>query len=198
MNPSRFLLLVVAGGCLLASSPLSAQDPLPPFELNKQYNAEMTITPKDGQAMMQKIYSDDGKVRTEMSVSGMQMVSIIRPDQKKIYSVMPAQKMVTEMAYDAGKTPMAGTSLPGSKFEVVGPDTVDGVACTKYKETGKDNKVAFLWVDTANKALVKMVPEDGSVTIIWKNYVVGPQDAALFEPPAGYQVLTMPAMPGGG
>jgi hypothetical protein len=35
------------------------------------------------------------------------------------------------------------------------------------------------------------------VTILWKNYKAGPQDAALFEPPADYKVMTMPALPGG-
>jgi len=35
----------------------------------------------------------------------------------------------------------------------------------------------------------------------WSNYTTGPQDATLFEPPAGFQVMQMPAgmgMPGGG
>jgi hypothetical protein len=41
---------------------------------------------------------------------------------------------------------------------------------------------------------VKMNPP---VTMLWKNYKAGPQDPALFEPPADYKVMTMPAMPGG-
>jgi hypothetical protein len=37
---------------------------------------------------------------------------------------------------------------------------------------------------------------DGSLTVKWKNFVAGPQDAALFDPPAGYQIVDMPDMPG--
>jgi len=91
---------------------------------------------------------------------------------------------------------MMGSTGPQGKFEVVGPDTVEGVACTKYKVTSKDGKVFFYWIDTAAKAPVKMTADDGSVTIVWKNYKSGPQDASLFEPPADYQMVSMPSMPG--
>src|SRR5260221_10056808 len=107
--------------------------------------------------------------------------------------------MVMTMPYDPEKyKQMATASGPQGKFEAVGPDTVEGVACTKYKITSdKDSKVSFMWVDAATKAPVKMASEDGSFTLLWKNYKAGPQDAALFEPPADYKMMTMPAMPGG-
>jgi len=160
----------------------------------------MAITTDKGQNIMQKMYSDNGKVRMELSMQGMQMVMIVRPDLQKVYSVMVAQKMVMEMPYDAEKYKkmMVASSGPQGKIEVVGPDTVEGVVCTKYKVTSeKNNKVFLFWVDVANKAPVKMMAEDNSVTMVWKNYKAGPQDAALFDPPADYKVMTMPAMPGG-
>jgi len=200
MNSSRLFLFVVAGCCLLRPAPLAAQQAAPPFAMDKQYSADMVIATGAGQNMTQKIYSDSGKVRTEMSMHDMQMVMIVRPDLQKIYQVIVAQKMVMEIPYDPNKfkSQMAAASGPQGKFELIGPDTAEGVACTKYKVTSdKENKVFFIWVDTAAKAPVKMVAEDNSITILWKNYKAGPQDPALFEPPADYKVMTMPGAPGG-
>jgi hypothetical protein len=197
MNPSRVFLLIVAGCSLLSLCPLAAQVAGTPFEVNQQYSAEMIITTKEGQAMTQKVYADNGKMRSEASAPGMKMITIIRPDQKKMYHIMDTQKIVMEIPFDPATHPVPGAvSANDGKFEVVGAETVEGVACTKYKMTTKDGTVAFFWVDTAKKVMVKMVPEDGSVTIVWKNFVSGPQDAALFEPPTGYQVMQMPS--GGG
>lgn len=201
MNPSRLFLVVVAGCCLLRPESLFAQTPdaVSPFGPTKQFSADMVITTDKGQNITQKIYNDSGKVRTEMSMQGMQMVSIVRPDQQKVYSVMVAQKMVMVMPYDPEKYKkmMVASSGPQGKFELVGPDTVEGVVCTKYKVTSdKDNKVFFMWVDAATKVPVKMMAEDNSVTILWKNYKTGPQDPALFEPPADYKVMSMPGAPG--
>jgi outer membrane lipoprotein-sorting protein len=201
MKPLRAFLFIVAGAGLLSSHPLPAQATGVPFEMSKQYSAEMVATTKDGRDMAQKIYSDDGKVRSEMNSSGMQMVMIVRPDLKKVYNVMVAQKMAMEMNYDPTRFPVPGTTDSGAKYELVGPDTVDGVSCTKYKMTAKDGKVFDFWIDTDKKAPVKMVAEDGAITMVWKNFVAGPQDSSLFEVPSGYQVMKMPTgagMPGGG
>jgi len=195
---SRRLFLVVAGGCLGWLSFVHADDAAPPFALAKSYSADMIITSAEGKGMTNKIYTDSGKIRTEINTGGMQVISIIRPDQQKIYSVMVAQKMVMEMPYDQEKfkKQVAAASGPEGKFELVGPDPVDGVACTKYKVTSTDGKITFYWIDADKKNPVKMAAADGSFTIQWKNYQTGPQDAALFEPPADYQKMTMPSLPG--
>jgi len=195
MNRTHLFLVIAAGCCLLQAKPLAAQAPGAPFDVSQQYSAEMVLTPREGQAMTQKINSDNGKIRSEMNMSGMEMISIVRPDLKKVYTVMVAQKMVMEIPYDPSKYPVPTTTQGDAKFEVIGPDTVEGVACTKYKMTAKDGKVAFFWVDTSKKALVKMEAADGSVTAVWKNFVAGPQPASLFEPPADYKVMNMPSMP---
>jgi len=184
-------------GLLRAQSPVSG-DVSSPFSPAPQFSADIVVTTDKGQNITQKMYSDGGKMRSEMSMNGMQMVTIVRPDLQKLYQVMVAQKMVMVMPYDPSKfkKQMAAAAGPEGKFDLIGPDTVEGVACTKYKVTSGDNKVFFLWIDAASKAPVRMTAEDSSVTILWKNYKVGPQDAALFEPPAGYQVMAMPSMPG--
>ena len=195
----------MAGCCFLRSEPASAQDAAPAYAYPKQFSADQVITTKDGATLTSKMYMDNGKMRSEMNQDGMQIVSIVRPDQQKMYSVLASQKMVMVMPLDPEK--IKRVMPPGSggdgKIETVGPDTVDGVAVTKYKMTTGDGKVLFLWVDTARQFPVKMASEDGSFTMLWKNFQAGPQDAALFEPPSGYQVVNLPASinvppPGGG
>jgi alpha-glucosidase (family GH31 glycosyl hydrolase) len=199
MTPSKLVFALVVGFCLLRPAPLLADDALSPFGANAQFSADMITTTKEGTSITQKLYSDSGKMRSEVTANGMNMVSIIRPDQKKVYSVMVDQKMAMEMPYDPEKMKQQGIGATGpqGKTELIGPDTVEGIACKKYKVTSeKDNKVFFFWADAANKTPVKMMAEDGALTIVWKNYKAGPQDAALFEVPAGYQVMQMPAAGG--
>ena len=199
MNPYRIASLLVVSCCLLSFKPLSAQDTTSPFGGNKQFSADMNVTTAKGQNITQKVYTDSGKVRMEINMQGMQAVTIVRPDQNKVYTVLVGEKMVMEAPYNAEKYKklMVATSGPDGTVEVVGPDTVDGVACTKYKITSKDGKVSFFWNDASTKAPVKLAADDGSYTILWTNYKAGPQDPSLFEPPAGYQTIPMPSgMPG--
>ena len=205
MNPLRFFVLVT-GCCMLPLEPLLAQAGGTLFTPDKQYSADEVLTPKQGAPLTMKEYTDNGKVRTEMSMHGMQVIAIIRPDQLKSYSIIPAQKIVMVNPYDPAKVNIASHPTPGvdAKFEVVGTDVVDGVACTKYKVTStKDNKVFFWWINAATNVPVKMMAEDGSFSLVWTNYKAGPQDPSLFEPPADYQVMTPPSAsgmmpPGGG
>jgi hypothetical protein len=189
MNPYRLLLAVAI--CVSGLSSVRADDA--PFSMGAQYSADQVVTTARG-TMTNKVYVDNGKIRTEMNANGMQIVSIVRPDQNKVYSVMVTSKMVMVMPYDPSKVSGQPTTA-GSKFETVGPDTADGVACIKYKATASDGKVSFYWADASTKLPVKMASEDGAYTIEWKNYQTGPQDAALFEPPAGFQVMNMPGAP---
>jgi hypothetical protein len=83
----------------------------------------------------------------------------------------------------------------------VGGDTVEGIAATKYKMIMKDGSAGgFLWL-TSEGITVKMdmLSKDGHdknrTTVTLKNLVIGPQDAALFDPPADYKA--MPSFGGG-
>jgi hypothetical protein len=203
MNLTRLVLFIVAGCCLVPNPFARAQAPAAaPFTPDKQYSAEQVIS-ANGMTMTTKVFVDNGKVRSETNANGMNVVAIMRPDQKKMYSIMPVQKMVMEMPLNDTqvKKMAAATGSGDAKFTLVGPDTVDGAVCMKYKMTlPDDSKGMFWWVNAATKTPVKAAAEDGTFTMTWKNYKVGPQDAALFEPPADYQVMQMPATmaPGGG
>ena len=202
MNPPRFFLLVVAGCCLLRPAPLAADDAAPPFTMEKHYSADLAITTKNGMTIQSKTYVDGDKMRSDVTMNGMAMAIIVRKDEQKIYQVMEDQKMVMESDYDPSKfqghTAVDSSLGPEGKFDLIGPETVDGVACTKYTVTSdKPRQVFYFWLDAARKVPVEMAATDGSLVVKWKNFTAGPQDASLFEVPAGYQVMSMPGMPGG-
>jgi hypothetical protein len=195
-----FPLVVAVVACLLFPNPAKAQ--AAPFTLDKEYSADVVLTEGHGNGNVHKStsYVDNGKIRMDMNEKGMPVAMIMRPDQGKIYTVMPTQNMAMVIPLDATEQNVMAMSAGGdAKFDTVGPDAVDGVACTKYKMTTSDGKIYFWWVSAADKTPVKLTPENGSTTIVFKNYKAGPQDAALFELPAGCQIMNAPGgMPGGG
>ena len=198
---TRFhLLLVLAFVCgWLSPASLPAQEVRAPFTMNKQYSADMTVITKNGMTLKTKTYIDNDKVRSELEMNGMKIATIVRKDKSKVYEVMPEQKMVLEMDYDESKFKGLNAAAFGNdgKYDLVGPDVVDGVNCTKYTVTSdKNHQVFFFWLDTVNKVPLKMEAQDHSFTVKWSNFKSGPQSPDLFEIPAGYQVTPMPAMPG--
>ena len=194
MNLSRLFLLAVAGCCLMHPASLPAQDAL--GNQASFYSADMVITGK-GQNTTQKIYTDNGKIRTETTLQGLQVVTIIRPDLQKVYQMLLPQKMLVEIPYDPNKykTQTAAASGPQGKFELIGTEPVAGDPCKKYKVTSDRGKIILFWVDAATQAPVKMMAQDNSFTILWKNYEAGPQDASLFAPPTDYKVVTISSAP---
>jgi hypothetical protein len=190
----RFIVVssFVAGLFLLLLQLAFAED-APPFTMGKQFSADQTITSKNG-VLAAKVYVDSGKVRLEFSGRGTQTINIIRPDLQKIYAVLPEQKLIMEVPYGrAGIIKrMSVVDGPAGKFELLGPDLMGGVACTKYKVTSADGRVNFLWINPAKQAPVKM-DMFGAFTIQWTNYRLGPQDVALFDPPTDYKSMKMPA-----
>jgi hypothetical protein len=200
MNSSRLVFALMAGCCLLAFSPLSADDTKPPFAMQKQYSADVVITMKEGMTVNSKAYVDGDKMRSDTSMNGMSFSAIIRKDKQKIYQLLNDQKMATESNFtiDQLKGGTGASFGPEGKFELIGPDTIDGVACTKYKVTPeKGSQVFDFWLDTAKKTPLQMAAEDGSIVVKWKNFTAGPQDAALFEVPADYKIMSNPGMPPG-
>lgn len=178
---------------ILSSLTAWAADPMP---WPQQLSADQVLTMADGKSMTSQIYIDHDKIRVNANVSGMEMSTIILSDQKRMYMIMPAQKRVMEMpmqTQDADQMPsFTASSL---HYEKVGTDTINGIACEKYLLGAAGGHQQFFWVNQHTRLPVRVKTTDGSVTIDWKNVVVGPQPSALFVPPADYTRTQMPAMP---
>ena len=139
------------------------------------------------------VYYAPGKERREFVQDGDKTVMILRRDQKKMWMLIPEEKMYME-------TPMAKARMDDlSAYKItrtrVGPETVNGVKTTKYKVImigSNGHKMGgFFWL-TKDDIVVRMdaisVDKQGKerIKIDLKNLKVGAQDPALFEVPAGY------------
>lgn len=170
-------------------------------EANVSYSADYVMETAEG-AVRGKIFAAPGKERREdASAEGVSMVMIRRDDLKKMWMLMPAERMYMEM--NAGEPDPSGKAAtdPGDyavEMTVVGPEQLGGVDTVKQKVvmTAKDgSKMAGFWWLTVEGIPVKMdmiAKEAGSKMRLKRelsNVEIGPQAADLFEIPAGYNSM---------
>lgn len=187
---------------------LWAQETLLSLGPGKAFSAEITtahaatILP-DGipSNSEEKVYRDDKKLRIETEDDDGKSIMIYRYDLGVSYEIKESEKIVIETPLVSRREEAlhtAGMALPPGEMELVGPDTVDGEACTKYRtklDLNSNARPFFYWEDAKTKAPVKSASQEGDFTVTWKNYVAGPPDASLFEEPAGYQIQKMKMSP---
>lgn len=158
----------------------------------QQYSAQQTIT-SAGTSMASTVFADGGKMRIDSDMSGMKMTTIIRPDKNATYQLMPGN---IYMELPLGSVPTNPADfMPGDAVQQqdVGTETIDGISCKKQKMSVNGQSM-FMWVQEGTEIPVKIESEDGALQIAWKNMVVGPQKAELFEVPVGYIKADMGAM----
>lgn len=185
-----FLRFIALALCATAAHATSL--PVP----NTEYSAIRQIEMAQG-SFVQTIYHSFGKERAETTMQDMSMVFIQRPDKNIAWQIMPMNNMYMEIGLKkAGE--MSGKIPDDATIEKVGSETVDGRATTKYKMLMKDKSAGgFIWLTEENIALkMDFVSKNGKkndrVKMTLKQLKVEPQDAQLFELPAGYS--KMPAM----
>lgn len=197
-------LLGIVSLAMFNASALGASLPVPTVE----YSADRQVESEKG-TMTQKVYHAPGKERSDIQMGGMQSAMILRQDKKVGWMLMPAQKMYMEMDFAQARERMGPTS-PGEspQITVVGNETIEGLATTKYKLVTADKKYAgFMWFTDDGIAIkMDLLSRDPSkksrITMTLKNLQVGDQDDALFEIPAGYSKvpafggMNVPKMPG--
>lgn len=157
----------------------------------RQYSADMEVDAQ-GQRMTMRLYVDVGKTRTEMDLpvmvpgqAAMQLVTIARLDEGRVYLLYPADRVYEEKPLDQLDLQLASTMDAGGTGTLLGTETVDGQMCEKYEMSSKGGPV-YVWTTEGQGLPVKLMPEDGSAVVRFRNVRPGPQPAALFELPAGY------------
>ncbi len=173
---------------LLGTLSAQAQDESP---WPKQFSGEQTIQ-TGGKTMSAKVFIDNSRIRTDTTVSGMQMSTIMRIDKKMSYTIMPAQKIVMQLPMTTTDEDAMAAYGASSKMELVAEENVGGVDCIKYRIPTGSELTHFMWINKKTKLPVKMEANDGSIKVDWHNVVAGPQPDSLFEPPADYKVMNMP------
>jgi len=158
-----------------------------------------TITKSAGQTVTGKIYMKDKKMRSE--TQGQPGYSIVRQDKNVVWFVMPDTKTYMEMAYDPAQQQTPSEKVQGEvSRKLVGKEKIDGHPTEKYlvtvKHKGKTSEM-YQWIATDIKFPIKNAAVDGSYSMEYKNIKQSAPDN-LFELPAGYKKMTMPAMPKAG
>jgi Domain of unknown function (DUF4412) len=199
---ARFL--ACTGLCLVALGAAAAEGPLPSPTVD--YSADRTMETDQGTFTGKVVFAKD-KERTETQMQGMSMITIQRRDKQVRWMLMPAQKMYMESSIGEARGQMREGPAEGSTISEVGKETVEGFQTTKYKLLIKDGSAGgFMWF-TPEGIAVKMdlLQQEGKkksrTTITLKNLKIGPQDAALFEVPDGFNKMPnmgkfMPGLPG--
>lgn len=168
------------------------------------YSADMVTTTAQG-TFTSRIFYKDAKMRMESSGRAQGGINIMRPDKKVMWMVMPDQKTYMEMSLDMSRQDIQSKLHdPNIKVdkEFIVNDVVDKHPTKKYHMTittnGKKEKSGYIWeaADLSNFP-VKYESEDKKMTTVWKNIKTGSVSDSVFEVPAGYKKMTMPAMPEG-
>lgn len=174
------------------------------------FSADMKFTGSGDTGAGKMYFNSDRHMRMEMDMHGHQAVVIVdntNPNNPTSKILMPQMMKYMEMSGSGGapgmrqRTPQVHVYDPanpcstseGTTCKKVGTETVNGYLCDKWEFTGKENQT--VWIAQQLHFPIKTVRQDGT-TIEFSNIKQGPQDAGLFQVPAGYTKLDMGAMGG--
>jgi hypothetical protein len=198
MKRTRVLMLALLVVLFIAGYSISEVTAAPKTGMALEFSATMVST-GSGHTATSKMYAKSGKYRSELGGSS-GMYTIVRPDLNKVWTVMAVNKSYMEMTIKKDQE----SKLPSEKVKgevsrkVVGTETIDGHPTTKYEVTTKmDDKTmtSYQWWAKDINFPIKSAAVDGSWTVTYKDIKIGNQPDSLFELPAGYTKMTMPAMP---
>ncbi|VVM07288.1 DUF4412 domain-containing protein [Methylacidimicrobium tartarophylax] len=163
-----------------------------PYTLGNQFSVIQTTQIDGGVTIVQHLYRDGDKLRLESQQGPETQIILLRKDQKRVYTILPASKLVLESSYrDTGSAANLGIPAEaGASWVLEGKETIRGHACAKYRMKGNQKSV-YIWVEEAGKFPLRVALMDAKTVVDWDQYQAGPQPAALFEPPADYQKISM-------
>lgn len=144
-----------------------------------------------------KIYKKGENIRLDISTPEGDGISIFRADKKVRWMIMPGQKFFIEMPLseeELSKT--LNWPKDEASMKKVGTEKLHGYDTEKYEttiDTGAGKKKVTFWMAKKLGVPIKMESADKSFTQDYQDIKVGGLSDSLFEIPAGYQKMTMPA-----
>jgi hypothetical protein len=162
-----------------------------------ELSADMTTSGKGQQTYTSKMYLKGAKYR--MEIPGQHEYTIMRQDKNVMWVVMPDQKTFMEMSFDPKQKPRIEEKQTGEvSRKLIGSENIDGHPTQKYEVTvreGTKTEKIYQWLATDLHFPIKTAATDGSWSIEYRNIKTSAPDS-LFEIPAGYQKMSLPAIPG--
>jgi outer membrane lipoprotein-sorting protein len=161
-----------------------------------EFSATM-ITKAGPQETQGKIFVKGDKFRNEMEAGGRTQISIVRPDKKVMWLIMPAEKSYMEMPLNPQATEQMMPKKPEEQVEMklLGRETVNGYETEKYETSVRHRGEAmkqYIWLSKKLGMPIKVAAADGSHSMEYRDIQEGGVSDALFEPPQGYQKMQMP------
>ncbi|MDD5255089.1 MAG: hypothetical protein PHR11_03440 [Candidatus Omnitrophica bacterium] len=152
----------------------------------EEFSAEVVNIAQD-QRFEGKVFVGAEKMRMETP----EAITITRMDQKKIWVLMPQQRMYLEQSFSTASLVGTSDKLPGeTERTLIGEETIGGRAAKKfrigYRQDAKEETV-FQWYVPDFSIPVKIAAGDGSWVMEYRNIRMGKQPESLFEVPAGYK-----------
>jgi len=188
------------------------------FQAPQPFSADFSTTSANGNLNMTgKMYFSMPRMRMDMNNPdngkaagpfGGKMSMIVDGPAKTMYMLMTEQHMYMEFSTEQnspmtqrtpkfedlfkGNDPCAGRE--GATCKKLGTETVNGRTCDKWLLTEKSGKTETFWIDQKIHFVIRAIV--GDITTNYTNIKEGPQDAALFKVPDGYQKMDMGSMGG--
>jgi hypothetical protein len=155
--------------------------------------ADVVVTMRDGASHTGKMYFLDGKYRSEMTVNGQPVTSVLDTVAKKSWTLIPPPMGCIEQPFTTDPMNPLASAEP-EKQELVGSETVDGHPTKKYRVTttvnGKPYE-SFQWRATDLQNLpIQWSDAAGQTRSMLKNVKLGRPDPALFKTPANCRSMS--------
>ncbi len=179
----------------------------------KGMSYDYSLTMPEGKMMTGKVWMQDKKMKTEGTVEGKKIITIIDGDTNTVYTYYPDQNMAIKLsAPESGEkapTPTDYTrDADPDKIKTLETTMYDGVKCkVMLIKSGEGKEQVKMWVceDYGIPVRVEATAPDGSKTVMeYKNLKVGPQPPDAFKLPTGVKITDMnemmkqmPQIPGG-
>jgi len=166
---------------------------IPGVARGAEFSALMMVK-DDVKTMPGKIYVSDAKMRQEFVDERGETITIVRPDQKVIWVILPRQRSYMEM-------PLT-TKLPGQFIQIppqavgkrlVGPERLNGYDAEKYEVSvpvGRSLEKQTYWVATKLGLPIKMECRERQFSLEYKSIREEKVPDRLFNLPPGLQKMT--------
>jgi outer membrane lipoprotein-sorting protein len=159
-----------------------------------EFSAQMVV--KDsGKTMPGKFFFQNGKMRQEFQDEEGQTITIVRPDKKAVWVVLPQDRTYLEIALKM-RLPGQFIQMPPDAIQKrpLGTETVNGYEADKYEVTvrgGADGveKQTF-WIAKKLGVPIKVFCHSRDFCIEYRNIKEGRVNDSLFEPPSGFKKAT--------
>jgi hypothetical protein len=166
------------------------------------YTAAVVVSDNGVQAEG-RVFRAPNKERREFTIEGESRIVIVRLDTKRVWSLVPEEKIFIETSYDEalGRAPSRAGATPVAKAKValtpLGHEPVNGVAALKERVAGEDEEgrpiAAIVWISPQGIVLrvdTELRDDQGArhqVRMELHDLKPGPQDSKLFEIPPDYR-----------